>query len=1235
MLDRGGTFTDIVGIDPAGYVRIKKILSGEEEEKVRLTEAIKELICGNKEETIPKGTIYEIRMGTTIGTNALLERKGEKCALMITKGFGDLLEIGYQDRPELFSLQIIKPSMLYKKVVELIERIGPDGSTITPLDKFDARIKLERLYNEGYRTLAVACMHSFAFPENEKKVGELAEEIGFNHISLSHKVIPLMKLVSRGDTTVLDAYLTPLLNNYLLNIQSAISRDLTGGPCQENNYEPRTPKDTNSAYMDPNSGPDLLFMQSNGGLISGNEFRGKNCILSGPAGGVIGAVEISREIGENRIITFDMGGTSTDVSHFRGELERSYERKISGVRIRAPMLNIKTIASGGGSVLHYRDSRFIVGPDSAGSDPGPKCYRKGGPLTLTDANLFLGRIQPDHFPKIFGMNGDEAVDIEAVETQFHLLTDRINIEHEIKKDPYEVAQGFLDVAVENMAQAIKSITLRKGYDVKEYLLCCFGGAGGQHVCRVADSMGVKRILVHPLASVLSAYGMGLSARRSIRECSIETNLNAKTLKIIYESFIELENEVKKELGISSRKLGGDTAHSISIKRRVKLKFTGTDTSIEVDLKDVDGMKADFLKMHRIQFGFIYTDRELSVDSISVEAVEREEMLNVASVRKNPAPAIAIDQVEVYFDGKWMKCPAYQRSRISPGEVINGPALVIEDNTTTVIYRGWQGRGLENGCLIMETAAAESAALKDISEADPIQLQIFSNIFASIAERMGYVLMNTSTSVNIRERRDFSCAIFDPLGNLVANAPHIPVHLGSMSHAVKSLKRKFTFRPGDVYMVNSPYDGGTHLPDITVVDPVFDKYNDEILFFVASRGHHSDIGGISPGSMPALSKHIDEEGFITSGFLLQDRDGLREKELLELFSRSKYPPRDPLSNIADLKAQMAANIKGIQEINLLISQYGKEMIHAYMNFIRENAKQSVISSLEGFEDRGFTLRMDNGGKIKFTINLKKDNNASNKKAENSFLCIDLDGSSNISGDNFNAPIPVLEASVLYTIRTIINRDIPLNQGCLEPIRIQIPSNSFLNPAYPSAVAAGNVETSQALVNALMGALDIQAGSQGTMNNIAFGNDNIQYYETICGGTGAGKGYDGCSAIHSHMTNTRITDPEVIEHNYPVILEEFSIRRGSGGRGAFEGGNGVVRKIRFLENVILSVITSNRKESPFGIKGGQNGKPGENILIRKNEKKMIMGSSFQEELEAGDKIVIKTPGGGGYGRQTKNF
>ena len=1195
-IDRGGTFTDVIGRQPDGALVTHKLLS-ENPEAYRdaAVHGIRHLLGIAPGEAIPSEHIAAVKMGTTVATNALLERKGDRTLLLITKGFRDALRIGYQARPKIFAKQIIKPDMLYERVAEVAERVRADGTVERAVDLDGVRRELEHAKADGIEAVAIVFMQAYRYSDHEKQAVALAREIGFTQVSASHEVSPLIKLVGRGDTTVVDSYLSPILRRYVAQVAS----DLTPAASAERVR--------------------LMFMMSSGGLTAAELFRGKDAILSGPAGGVVGMAESGRSAGFTRLIGFDMGGTSTDVSHYAGEYERAFETEVAGVRMRAPMMLIHTVAAGGGSILHFDGARFRVGPDSAGANPGPKCYRRGGPLAVTDANVMVDKLIPDFFPKIFGPAQNLPLDADAVRTAFAALAKDIGD----GRGAEQVADGFIKIAVENMANAIKKISVQRGYDVTRYALNCFGGAGGQHACLVADALGMTSVLIHPLSSLLSAYGMGLADIRSVRQQAIEEPFGTKVRA-------SLEN-VSRRLGrdaIAEVEGQGVAAGKITLHVRAHIRYAGTDTPLIVNagkgmskLASLGAMKSAFERAHKAQFGFIDRKKDLVIEAVSVEAVGGgatfREKARKTTRAKLPKPA---RRTRFFSGGKWHGAVVYTRDQLIPGHKIKGPSIIIEPHQTVVVEHGWRAELTAKNHLVLRRVQKLARARAIGTRADPVMLEVFNNLFMSLAEQMGVALQNTAYSVNIKERLDFSCAVFSGDGTLVANAPHIPVHLGSMDRAVETIVRenKGKVRPGDAYVINAPYNGGTHLPDITVCTPVFEGR--KILFWVASRGHHADVGGISPGSMSPNATSIEQEGILFDNFKLIDRGRFREKELYAVLTGSEYPARNPLQNVNDIKAQIAANEMGLRELRKMVRHFTLPVVHAYMRHVQDNAAESVRRVLDRLHDSTFAIETDQGSTIQVRITVDK------KKRE---ATVDFTGTSPQQPSNFNAPEPVARAATLYVFRVMVDDDIPMNAGCLRPIRIVIPKKSLLSPEYPAAVVAGNVETSQEVVNCLFGALGAMAAAQGTMNNLNFGNDRYQYYETICSGSPAGPGFDGTDAVHTHMTNTRLTDPEILEFRYPVVLEDFHIRKGSGGRGRWNAGDGIRRTIRFLEKMECTLLSGHRRVPPFGLAGGGDGQIGENSVRRKDGHVEKLKGCNSTTIDAGEAIIIQTPTPGGYG------
>ena len=1190
-IDRGGTFTDIVGRKPDGSIVIDKLLSENSSHyKDAAVAGIKKLLNLSQNERIPVDKISSVKMGTTVATNALLERKGDKTLLLITKGFGDLLRIGYQNRPLLFDLNIKLPELLYDRVFEVSERLDSKGNIIRDLDEESVRDTLRKAKLDGINSVAIAFMHSYLNPIHEEKIAQIASEEKISQISVSYKVSPLMKLVGRADTTVVDAYLSPILRRYV---------------------------DQVSTELDSTKSTKLMFMQSNGGLTDANLFQGKDALLSGPAGGVVSMVQTGLQAGFSKLIGFDMGGTSTDVCHYSGEYERSFETEVAGVRIRAPMMQINTVAAGGGSILSFKDGRFQVGPESAGAIPGPASYGKDGPLTVTDCNVLLGKLHPEYFPNVFGKSGKEPLNKKIVKDKFLLMSQEVSKKTDGSQiDIFLLAEGFLKIAVENMANAIKKISIQRGYDVTKYTLNCFGGAGGQHACQVADSLGITSVFLHPYAGVLSAYGMGLAEIRSIKESHFESDI---------ENINEAKNLIKNlSVNASNSVINqGIKKSSIVLIKKAFLHYQGSHQNLEITFDDVEIMRNSFEIEHKKRFGFYVKDRKILIEMLTVEAVGKSsENYDFSNIENPSTDAIAIDNKEMIVNGLKISIPIYQRSNLKVEQIISGPAIISEPTGTNIIDEGWSANLDKFYNLILNRTEKKLNQKSIGTSVDMVMLEVFNNLFMNIAEQMGATLANTAYSVNIKERYDFSCALFNASGALVANAPHVPVHLGSMSEAIRTVIKlnQNNIFAGDVFVLNAPFNGGTHLPDVTVITPVFDKLKKEILFFVASRGHHADIGGKTPGSAPPDSKHIDEEGVLIDNFKLFEKGVFRENEMKTILASGKYPCRNIEHNMADLAAQVAANETGIREINSMINQFGIQTVHAYMDHVQDNAEECIRNAITNLKEGKYEYELDNKEFIKVDIKIDK------AKRE---ATIDFTGTAEKNPFNYNAPIAVCHAVILYVFRTLVGTNIPLNEGCFKPLNIIIPNNSMINAQYPSAVIAGNTEVSQLTCNALFGALGVIAGSQATMNNFVWGNDKIQNYETICGGTGAGPDFHGASAIQTHMTNTRSTDPEVLEFRFPVRLEEFSIRKNSGGKGKYNGGDGATRKLRFLDKMIVTTLCSHRKVPPFGVKGGKPGECGKEWLERKDGSIEKLEGNDSCNVENGDLFVMQTPGGGGYG------
>jgi 5-oxoprolinase (ATP-hydrolysing) len=1209
-IDRGGTFTDIVAKQPDGSLVTHKLLSENPEQyRDAAVAGIRHLLGLKAGEPIRADVVDCVKMGTTVATNALLERKGEPTLLVTTRGFRDALRIAYQNRPRLFDRHIVLPELLYSAVVDAQERVGAQGEVLQALDEALLKQELAAQYEKGLRSVAVVFMHGYRYTDHEKAAKRIAQEVGFTQISTSHETSPMMKFVSRGDTTVVDAYLSPILRRYVEQVAGEMP------------------------------GVKLFFMQSSGGLTDAHVFQGKDAILSGPAGGIVGMARTAAIGGIAKVIGFDMGGTSTDVSHYAGEFEREFETQVAGVRMRAPMMSIHTVAAGGGSILKFDGERFRVGPQSAGANPGPASYRRGGRLAVTDANVMVGKVQPRYFPKVFGPNADEALSYEAVETQFNELAGQTGRSAEV------VAEGFINIAVQQMANAIKKISVARGYDVTRYTLQCFGGAGGQHACLVADALGMTKVFVHPLAGVLSAYGMGLADQNVIREQAVELKLSASALLEVADKLDALAATAQAELQRQQVSLGPITMH-----RRVHVRYEGSDSALVVPFGTLDQIEASFETAYRQRFAFLMQGKGLVVEAVSVEAVVAGDApVEPRHATHEPREVPRRETVRMYSGGRWHDAALVVREDLRPGDIISGPAIIAEKNATTVVEPGWEAALTALDHLVLERRAERAVRFAAGTNVDPVLLEVFNNLFMNIAEQMGLQLQNTAYSVNIKERLDFSCALFDTEGNLIANAPHMPVHLGSMGESIKTVIRENAgkMQPGDVYVLNDPYHGGTHLPDITVITPVYLGSADLPTFYVGSRGHHADVGGTTPGSMPPFSTRIEEEGVQINNVKLVERGVLREAEMVALLSGrpvagppqgrtapsggsaahavasvgAKYPSRNPQQNMADLKAQIAANEKGVQELRKMVDTFSLEVVLAYMRHVQDNAEESVRRVITQLKDGSFTLPLDNGALIQVAIRV----DTTSRSAE-----IDFTGTSPQQSNNFNAPTAVCMAAVLYVFRTLVDDDIPLNAGCLKPLKVIIPAGSMLNPNPPASVVAGNVETSTCITNALYGALGVMAASQCTMNNFTFGNGRHQYYETISGGSGAGEGFDGTSVVQTHMTNSRLTDPEVLEFRFPVRLESYEIRQGSGGAGRWTGGNGGVRRVRFLEAMTASILSNGRKHGAFGMAGGEPGQVGRNVVVRAGGQVEALDHIGQAEMAPGDIFEIHTPGGGGYGK-----
>jgi 5-oxoprolinase (ATP-hydrolysing) len=1183
-IDRGGTFTDVIARAPDGRATIVKLLSDDPEHYDDAAVAAIRRLTGIAQGPLPAA---DIRLGTTIATNALLERAGAPTLLAITRGFGDALRIGYQHRPDIFARHIVLPPPLYADVVEVDERVDVDGAVLVPLDPAAAERAFRAAHDAGLDAIAIVLVHGYRHPAHEDALAELAARIGFSQISVSHHVAPLNRLIARGDTSVVDAYLSPVLRRYVAGLEAALG-----------------------------AGQHPLFMQSNGGLTEGAHFQGRNALLSGPAGGIVGMARTAARAGFDHVIGFDMGGTSTDISLYAGRFERHSDTGIAGVRVSAPMMRIDTVAAGGGSICRFERGRFTVGPESAGAVPGPACYRRGGPLTVTDCNLVLGKIQPAHFPHLFGPGGDQALDRVAAEAR---LDEQIAASG-TQLDRHTAAEGLIAIAVANMARAIKAISVARGHDPARYVLACFGGAGGQHACLVADALGMDRVMIHPLAGVLSAYGMGLAERRVLREASVALAVDDD--RALAQTVTALDAQARD--GLTAQGIATD---AVRTETQVALRYARTDAAIDVALGARGEMRAAFEAAFRQRFGFLGDDA-LVIEAVRVEAIAggSDDMAPLVPLPASSTPPVAT--VDLFLAGAAHRAPLYDRAGLAPGSDVAGPALIIDAVSTTVVEPGWTAAIDRDGAIVMTRHAPRDAVVRDARAADPVRLEIFAGMFMGLAEEMGAALQRSAASVNIRERLDFSCALFDRDGNLIANAPHIPVHLGSMGESIRTVIAARAngadgrgMKPGDVYALNAPYRGGTHLPDITVIMPVFVDGAENPGFFVAARGHHADVGGISPGSMPPDSRDIREEGVLLDNVLVVDAGHFLDGELRALFGGGRWPARNVEQNLADLAAQIAACARGAEGLRAMASDYGLATVAGYMEHVQVHAEMAVRALLADLSDGSFAYEMDDGAVVRVAVRIDRVART---------VTVDFTGTSAQRPNNFNAPLAVVRAAVLYVLRTLIDADIPLNDGFLRPVTIRVPEGSMLNPRFPAAVVAGNVETSQVVTDALFGALGAMAGSQGTMNNFTFGDADSQYYETIAGGSGAGPNFDGTAVVQTHMTNSRLTDPEVLEARFPVLLEEFSIRRGSGGDGAHVGGDGGMRRVRFRKAMAAGILSNRRRVAPFGLCGGDDGAVGENRVERVDGTVETSPATAAVEMRPGDVFVIATPGGGGFGR-----
>ena len=1177
-IDRGGTFTDIVALRPNGELETAKLLSHAPEQYADAALAGIARLRGDDQ-----APIQAVRMGTTVATNALLERRGQPTCLAITRGHRDALLIGHQARPDIFALEIRKPAPLYETVVEIDERVTAEGEILRPLNENSTRAALQGAFDAGYRSLAIACVHGHAHPAHEARVAAMAREIGFTQVTTSHEVGAVIRLVPRANTAVVDAYLSPPLRDYVNTVAAGLP------------------------------GVNLAFMQSNGGLARAGHFHGRDAILSGPAGGIVGMAAAGRSAGEERLIGFDMGGTSTDVSLFDGQYERAEEVIIAGVPMRVPMLKIDTVAAGGGSIISHVGGRLKVGPESAGAVPGPAAYRRGGPLTVTDANVMLGVVQPALFPALFGPGGKQPLDVDAVRDGFARLGAALG------QPPEQVAAGARSIATETMAQAIRRISIARGHDAAQYTLTSFGGAGGQHCCAIADQLGMRRILIHPLAGLLSAFGIGLAEVRVVRQRTLNWPLGPDT--DLAQAATELAEQARAALIAQ-----GEAVADVQVKARIR--YAGSDSGVDLPLAPPEVLARGFSEEQARRFGFAIAGADLVVDALLAEAVGQTPALPAAG----SAPPAAgsgpahIATHDIYLGHRWQRCTFYNRAALPTGWRIAGPAVIIDSAGTTLVEPGWQGDVDAAANLVLARLAPAAKATAPVSEAapDPIRLELFANRFMAIAEEMGEALKTTAWSVNIKERLDFSCALFDAEGHLIANAPHMPVHLGSMGDSVRTVMDKWAgsargIHAGDTFVLNNPFAGGTHLPDVTVVTPVFVD-GSAPSFWVAARGHQADIGGITPGSMPPDSRSITQEGVLIDNILLIDQGNFLEAEMLALLGSGPWPARDPARCIGDLKAQTAACTRGAQALVALCQSEGEPVVAAFMCHVQDNAEEAVREAISRLTDGERSVEMDNGAYIKVTVRIDPASRSAT---------IDFTGTSPQLPDNFNAPFSVAQAAVLYVFRCLAGNDLPMNDGCMRPLKLIVPEGSMLRPQAPAAVVAGNVETSQIITDALFGALGVLAASEGTMNNFTFGNTAHQYYETICGGAGAGNSFAGASAVQTHMTNSRLTDPEVLESRFPVLVEEFGTRHCSGGKGHWPGGDGVIRRVRFRQAMTASLLSGRRRTRPFGLAGGSDALPGSARVERSDGRVETLAACDRAELAPGDMIVIETPGGGGYG------
>jgi 5-oxoprolinase (ATP-hydrolysing) len=1181
-IDRGGTFTDVIGRDGDGREQTLKLLSASPSYEDAAVEAMRRLLGAAPGEPFPAERVAAIKMGTTVATNALLERKGAKTLLVVTEGFADAILIGDQSRPDLFALDILRPEPLYAGVVEATERRAADGSVVLPLDGEALATALKAMRAEGFTSVAIAFLHSDLDPAHELAAGEIARAAGFDYVALSHEASPLPRFVPRAETAVADAYLTPLLRAYVERVAGAVN----GAP--------------------------LWFMTSAGQLVRADAFRGKDAVVSGPAGGVVGVAETARTAGAAAALGFDMGGTSTDVCRFAGTLERRDTARVAGARLRSPMLDVETVAAGGGSILTYDGFRARAGPASAGADPGPACYGRGGPATVTDANLVLGRLDPAWFPSVFGPNGDAPLDPAAARARLAELAGAMGA-----ASVEAAAEGFVAVAVEQMAQAVRRISTERGFDPRDHALVSFGGAAGQVCCQVADALGVTEVLSPRHASLLSAWGIGQARVGALKQAGVELPLGDEGLAAADVLAERLTGEATQALASQGSPAG-------SVERRLMLRYDGADAALPVPLGPLAEARASFESAHQRLFGFIEPDRTILIASVEAEAS--------ASSSAHPGEGPDPDDKAGYQPAGAPPSdlvPGLRRDEriIVMAEnltAIDGPALVIRADTQIAVAEGWRATAEADGLIRLTRHTPLTAAAIAADKADPVTLELFNRRFMGVAEAMGAALERTAHSVNIKERLDFSCALFDADGGLVANAPHMPVHLGSMGASVRATKAQHpVLKPGEAFALNNPYFGGTHLPDITVVMPVFMDGGEEPEFYVAARGHHADVGGIQPGSMPPFSKTLDEEGVLLDAVPIMREGRFLEAETRAALATGRWPARAPDRNVADLKAQIAACQAGAAAVAGMIETHGAQTVARYMTFVQRNAEQSVRRAVGRLVDGEARVPMDGGGEVvvKVTVN-----------AAAGEATLDFTGSADQLGNNFNAPSAIVDAAALYVFRSLVDDDIPLNAGCLTPLKIITRHGSMLDPEPPAAVVAGNVETSQHVVDALYAAIGVMANAQGSMNNFTFGDDTRQYYETICGGAGATATRAGTSAVHTHMTNSRLTDPEILERRFPVRVERFAIRHGSAGDGANPGGDGAHRRVRFLAPMEAALLSTRRSHSPQGIRGGGAALPGRQRLITADGAVKELTGCFSISVRPGDVVEIETPGGGGFGHPT---